>query len=206
MRPAPLDAEARGFVTRPWGGFETIEEGPGYKIKRLVVEPGGRLSLQRHRLRAESWIVVSGAPRVIVSGRARRVRAREMVTVPKGAWHRIENHGRAQVVIIEVQHGPYLGEDDIIRRQDDYGRADAAQSHHLAAVLTGRSSTPAGRRHPPRDPGAGAARPDRAPAAGSAPLHGRDRIVWERRPARGSPSLRERFSCGLRPAERRGIR
>ena len=127
MRPAPLDAEARGFVTRPWGGFETIEEGPGYKVKRLVVEPGGRLSLQRHRLRAESWIVVSGAPRVIVSGRARRVRAREMVTVPRGAWHRIENHGRAQVVIIEVQHGPYLGEDDIIRRQDDYGRADAAQ-------------------------------------------------------------------------------
>ena len=142
MRPAPLDAEARGFVTRPWGGFETIEEGPGYKVKRLVVEPGGRLSLQRHRLRAESWIVVSGAPRVIVSGRARRVRAREMVTVPKGAWHRIENHGRAQVVIIEVQHGPYLGEDDIIRRQDDYGRADAAQRPPRSGI-TGRSSTPA---------------------------------------------------------------
>jgi mannose-1-phosphate guanylyltransferase/mannose-6-phosphate isomerase len=128
MRPAAPDAEARGFVTRPWGGFETIEEGPGYKVKRLVVESGGRLSLQRHRLRAESWIVVSGAPRVIVSGRARRLRAREMITVPRGAWHRIENHGRAPVVIIEVQHGPYLGEDDIIRRQDDYGRADGAES------------------------------------------------------------------------------
>jgi mannose-6-phosphate isomerase len=143
MRRAPLDAEAHGFVTRPWGGFETIEEGPGYKVKRLVVEPGGRLSLQRHRLRAESWIVVSGAPRVIVSGRARRVQAREMVTVPKGAWHRIENRGRAQVVIIEVQHGPYLGEDDIIRRQDDYGRADGAESPPRRGT-TGRSSTPAG--------------------------------------------------------------
>jgi mannose-1-phosphate guanylyltransferase/mannose-6-phosphate isomerase len=143
MRPAPLETEARGFVTRPWGGYETIEEGPGYKVKRLVVEPGGRLSLQRHRLRAESWIVVSGAPRVIVSGRARRVQAREMVTVPKGAWHRIENHGRAQVVIIEVQHGPYLGEDDIIRRQDDYGRADGAQ-RPLRSGITGRSSTPGG--------------------------------------------------------------
>jgi len=143
MRPAPLDAEAQGFVARPWGGFETIEEGPGYKVKRLVVEPGGRLSLQRHRLRAESWIVVSGAPRVIVSGRARRVQAREMVTVPKGAWHRIENHGRAQVIIIEVQHGPYLGEDDIIRRQDDYGRCDGAASPPRRGT-TRRSSTPAG--------------------------------------------------------------
>ena len=122
------DAEAQGFVARPWGGFETIEEGAGYKVKRLVVEPGGRLSLQRHRLRAESWIVVSGTPRIIVSGRARRLRAREMVNVPRGAWHRIENRGRARVVIIEVQHGPYLGEDDIIRRQDDYGRADGAPS------------------------------------------------------------------------------
>ena len=164
MRPAPLDAEAQGFVARPWGGFETIEEGPGYKVKRLVVEPGGRLSLQRHRLRAESWIVVSGAPRVIVSGRARRVQAREMVTVPRGAWHRIENHGRVQVVIIEVQHGPYLGEDDIIRRQDDYGRAGGAASPPRRGA-TGRSSTPGGAvatstqsRGPRGAPGSGARR------------------------------------------------
>jgi mannose-6-phosphate isomerase-like protein (cupin superfamily) len=124
MRTTAVETEVEGFVARPWGGFETIEEGAGYKVKRLVVEPGRRLSLQRHRLRAESWIVVSGTPRVIVSGRARRLRAREMVNVPRGAWHRIENHGRARAVIIEVQHGPYLGEDDIIRRQDDYGRVD----------------------------------------------------------------------------------
>jgi mannose-6-phosphate isomerase-like protein (cupin superfamily) len=122
---AAVDTPAPGtFETRPWGGFQTIEEGIGYKVKRLVVEPGARLSLQRHRFRAESWIVVSGSPRMIVSGRARRVRPRDSIAVPRGAWHRIENPGRTQAVIIEVQHGPYLGEDDIIRRHDDYGRVN----------------------------------------------------------------------------------
>jgi mannose-6-phosphate isomerase-like protein (cupin superfamily) len=66
---------------------------------------------------------VTGSPRVIIAGRARRLRPRGAVDVPRGAWHRIENPGRVPVVLIEVQHGPYLGEDDIIRRQDDYGRA-----------------------------------------------------------------------------------
>jgi mannose-1-phosphate guanylyltransferase/mannose-6-phosphate isomerase len=127
-------------VTRPWGGFQTINEGPGYKVKRLVVEPGQRLSLQRHRFRAESWVVVSGTPRVIVSGRARRARPREVVTVPTGAWHRIENHGTRPVLVIEVQHGPYLGEDDIVRRQDDYGRV----APHPAARSAGH--TPPGSR------------------------------------------------------------
>jgi mannose-6-phosphate isomerase len=110
------------FVARPWGGFEVLEEGAGYKVKRLVVEPGHRLSLQRHRFRAEHWVVIAGSPRVIVGSRARRLKPRGTATIPKGAWHRLENPGRIPVVIIEVQHGPYLGEDDIIRRQDDYGR------------------------------------------------------------------------------------
>jgi len=114
---------ARGFERRPWGEFETLEEGAGYKVKRLVIEPGQRLSLQRHRFRAEHWVVVAGAPRVVVGGRVRRLRPRGTVDVPRGAWHRIENPGRRPVVIIEVQHGPYLGEDDIVRRHDDYGRA-----------------------------------------------------------------------------------
>ena len=111
------------FESRPWGGFENIAEGKGYKVKRLVVEPGHRISLQRHRFRAEHWTVVAGTPRVIVDGRARRVKVRGAVDVPRGSWHRIENPGRKPVVIIEVQHGPYLGEDDIIRRDDDYGRS-----------------------------------------------------------------------------------
>lgn len=110
------------YETRPWGGFLTIEEGAGYKVKRLFVQPGQRLSLQRHRFRAEHWVVVSGSPRVIVAGRPKRLKPRGAVDVPRGAWHRIENPGRVPVVLIEVQHGPYLGEDDIIRRQDDYGR------------------------------------------------------------------------------------
>jgi mannose-6-phosphate isomerase-like protein (cupin superfamily) len=121
---APDDRAA--FETRPWGGFQILDEGAGYKVKRLVVQPGHRLSLQKHRLRAERWVVVAGTPRVIVDRRVRRLKARDSVTVPRGAWHRIENPGKAPVVIIEVLHGPYLGEDDIIRRQDDYGRVDAS--------------------------------------------------------------------------------
>ena len=114
------------FEPRPWGGFSTLEEGPGYKVKRLVVEPGHRFSLQKHRHRAEHWVVVAGSPRVLINGRARRLKPRDCVSVPRGAWHRAENPGRVPVVIIEVQHGSYLGEDDIVRRQDDYGRAGTA--------------------------------------------------------------------------------
>ena len=114
---------ARGFERRPWGGFETLEEGVGYKVKRLVVQPGHRISLQRHRFRAEHWVLVAGAPRIVIAGRARKLKPRAAVEVPRGAWHRIENPGRRPVVIIEVQHGPHLKEEDIIRRHDDYGRA-----------------------------------------------------------------------------------
>ena len=114
---------ARGFERRPWGGFEILQVGPGYKVKHLVVQPGHRISLQRHRFRAEHWVVVAGAPRVVIEGRGRRLKPRATVDVPRGAWHRIENPGRRPVVIIEVQHGAYLGEDDIVRRHDDYGRA-----------------------------------------------------------------------------------
>ena len=114
------------FESRPWGGFTTLEEGPGYKVKRLVVEAGHRFSLQKHRHRAEHWVVVAGSPRVLINGRARRLKPRDSVTVPRGAWHRAENPGRGPVVIIEVQHGSYLGEDDIVRREDDYGRTGTA--------------------------------------------------------------------------------
>ena len=130
-KPAPraraasrVSRAARGFERRPWGGFETLQAGPGYKVKRLVVQPGHRISLQRHRFRAEHWVVVAGAPRVVIDGRARRIKPRATVEVPRGAWHRIENPGRRPVVIIEVQHGSRLDERDIVRRHDDYGRAD----------------------------------------------------------------------------------
>ena len=108
---------------RPWGSFHTQEEGPGYKIKRLVVLPGQRLSLQRHRRRAEHWVVVAGTATVVNGTRTLRLRQRACTVIPRQAWHRIENRGRSPLVVIEVQHGTYLGEDDIVRNQDDYGRA-----------------------------------------------------------------------------------
>ena len=121
-------APAAGFERRPWGGFSTIEEGPGYKVKRLVVDPGHRFSYQKHHRRAEHWVVVAGSPRVILNGRPRQLRVHDAITIPRGAWHRAENRGRIPAVIIEVQQGAYLGEDDIVRGQDDYGRAPAGSA------------------------------------------------------------------------------
>jgi mannose-6-phosphate isomerase len=118
VRSHPLESE-----TRPWGSFATLEEGPGYKVKRLVVLPGQRLSLQKHRRRAEHWTVVAGTATVLHGSCELVLRPRQCVVIRKGAWHRITNRGRVPVVVIEVQHGDYLGEDDIIRKQDDYGRA-----------------------------------------------------------------------------------
>jgi mannose-6-phosphate isomerase len=120
VRSRPLERE-----TRPWGSFATLEEGPGYKVKRLVVLPGQRLSLQKHRHRAEHWVVVAGCATVVNGAETLTLRRRQCTVIRRGAWHRIENRGRVPVVIVEVQHGDYLGEDDIIRKQDDYGRAKA---------------------------------------------------------------------------------
>jgi mannose-6-phosphate isomerase len=116
-RSSPIEFEAR-----PWGSFSTLEEGPGYKVKRLVVQPGQRLSLQKHRHRAEHWVVVSGTATIVRGSHHLTLGRRQCTVIPRQAWHRIENRGRQPVVIIEVQHGTYLGEDDIIRKQDDYGR------------------------------------------------------------------------------------
>ncbi len=119
VKSRPLESERR-----PWGSFHTLEEGPGYKIKRLVILPDSRLSLQKHRHRAEHWVVVSGRPTVVRGRQTVTLRPHQCTVIPRGAWHRIENRGRTAVIVIEVQHGAYLGEDDIIRKQDDYGRAE----------------------------------------------------------------------------------
>jgi mannose-6-phosphate isomerase-like protein (cupin superfamily) len=116
-RSRPLE-----FVAKPWGSFSTLEEGAGYKIKRLVVLPGHRLSLQKHQHRSEHWVVVSGSATIVRGEERFSLRTRECAVIPRRAWHRIENRGRQPVVVIEVQHGSYLGEDDIFRKQDDYGR------------------------------------------------------------------------------------
>ncbi|RCJ14777.1 mannose-6-phosphate isomerase [Nostoc sp. ATCC 43529] len=107
---------------RPWGAFTVLEEGRGYKIKRIEVKPGHRLSLQMHHHRSEHWIVVSGTARVTCGEQEVLLSNNESTYVPQCTAHRLENPGVIPLVLIEVQNGEYLGEDDIIRYQDDYAR------------------------------------------------------------------------------------
>ena len=108
---------------RPWGWYETVSEVPGNKIKRIRVMPGQQISLQKHARRAEHWVVVMGTARVHVDGRERDLAQGEHIDIPLGAVHRMTNLTADPVEIVEVQFGTYLGEDDIVRLQDDYGRA-----------------------------------------------------------------------------------
>lgn len=109
-------------VERPWGAFTTLEEGRGYKIKRIEVKPGHRLSLQMHHHRSEHWIVVSGTAKVTCGDKETMISTNQSTYVPKCTSHRLENPGIIPLILIEVQNGEYLGEDDIIRFQDDYAR------------------------------------------------------------------------------------
>jgi mannose-6-phosphate isomerase len=108
--------------TRPWGSFTTLEEGNGYKIKRIEVNPGHRLSLQMHYHRSEHWIILSGTAKVTCGDTVELLEANQSTYVPQCTAHRLENPGVIKLVIIEVQNGEYLGEDDIVRFQDDYAR------------------------------------------------------------------------------------
>ena len=112
-------------VFRPWGSYDPVLEGDGFKVKHITVQPGQRLSLQSHRQRAEHWIVVHGVARVTRDGETFLVRENQFTFIPKGARHRLENPGELPLELVEVQTGDYLGEDDIVRFDDDYGRADA---------------------------------------------------------------------------------
>jgi mannose-6-phosphate isomerase len=107
---------------RPWGSWEVLDEGLGYKVKRLVVKPRQRLSYQTHAYRAEHWVVVSGRATCVLDGVVRQARPGDYVDVPVGAAHRLMNDQDEPLVVIEVQRGLYTGEDDIVRLQDDYGR------------------------------------------------------------------------------------
>jgi mannose-6-phosphate isomerase-like protein (cupin superfamily) len=113
------------FERRPWGAYTVLDEGEGYKVKRIEVLPGKRLSYQKHARRAEHWFVVTGEAKVTLDDREVTVRAGEAIDVSVGAAHRVENAGAAALVFIEVQRGDYLGEDDIVRLQDDFGRTPA---------------------------------------------------------------------------------
>lgn len=109
-------------VYKPWGSYEQLGVGNGYKVKRIVVKPGGALSLQKHRSRAEHWVVVSGIAQVTIGETVSELKANESVYVPLGSTHRLTNRGPEPLVMIEVQTGNYLGEDDIIRLEDVYNR------------------------------------------------------------------------------------
>ncbi|MBD2578723.1 cupin domain-containing protein [Oscillatoria sp. FACHB-1406] len=108
--------------TRPWGRYTVLEEGKGYKIKRIEVKPGHRLSLQMHHHRSEHWIVVSGTAKVSCGDKEEILTQNQSTYVPQCTSHRLENPGVIDLILIEVQNGEYLGEDDIIRFQDDYSR------------------------------------------------------------------------------------
>jgi mannose-6-phosphate isomerase len=110
---------------RPWGSFTILEEGRGYKIKRIEVKPGHRLSLQMHHHRSEHWIVVAGTAKVECGDEEIILSCNQSTYVPQCTTHRLENPGVIPLVLIEVQNGEYLGEDDIVRFQDDYSRANA---------------------------------------------------------------------------------
>ncbi len=107
---------------RPWGWFESLAMGARFQVKRIVVKPGGILSLQSHKFRAEHWIVVEGTAKVTIGDDVKLVSENQSVYVPLGAIHRLENPGDVPMVLIEVQTGSYLGEDDIIRHEDVYAR------------------------------------------------------------------------------------
>lgn len=107
---------------RPWGSYTVLEEGPRYKIKRIVVNPLEKLSLQMHYHRSEHWVVIKGAAKVYIDGKEIFIHENESAYVPKSTHHRLENPGKVPLEIIEVQNGEYVGEDDIVRMEDVYGR------------------------------------------------------------------------------------
>ncbi len=110
------------FDRRPWGTFTVLDEGENYKVKRIEVLPGKRLSYQRHAQRAEHWAVVQGTAKVTLDDREITLSIGESIDIAVGSAHRVENPGDDLLVFIEVQRGSYLGEDDIVRLQDDFGR------------------------------------------------------------------------------------
>ncbi|MCU0311419.1 MAG: phosphomannose isomerase type II C-terminal cupin domain [Acidimicrobiales bacterium] len=115
-----VDDEGR----RPWGSYVVLDDGSDAKVKRITVDPGRRLSLQRHHRRAEHWVVVRGEATVTLGDRELTVAPGGSVDIPVGTAHRVANDGDGPLVFVEVQLGDYFGEDDIVRLADDYGRAD----------------------------------------------------------------------------------
>jgi mannose-1-phosphate guanylyltransferase/mannose-6-phosphate isomerase len=121
-------------VVRPWGAYDRLDFGDRFQVKRLTVNPGAKLSLQMHHHRAEHWIVVRGTARATCDGQVSLVRENESIYLPSGAIHRLENPGKTMLEVIEVQTGSYLGEDDIVRFDDTYGRCGSSRAQPETAT------------------------------------------------------------------------
>jgi mannose-6-phosphate isomerase len=113
------------FDRRPWGTFTVLDEGKDFKVKRIEVLPGKRLSYQKHSQRAEHWVVVQGTAKVTLDDNEIVINSGQAIDIAVGVAHRVENPGEEPLVFIEVQRGAYLGEDDIVRLQDDFGRTNS---------------------------------------------------------------------------------
>lgn len=121
-RKKRTEVDTHRRVMRPWGWYETIDHGENYQVKRLTVKPGASLSLQKHQYRAEHWVVVKGVASVVRGDETFELKPNESTYIPKQTLHRLANPGTDPLEVIEVQSGSYLGEDDIVRYEDDYGR------------------------------------------------------------------------------------
>ena len=128
------ESKAHRRIYRPWGSYDGITEGDRWQVKKIVVNPGACLSLQKHHHRAEHWIVVKGTAVVEKDGVEELVGENQSTYIPLGARHRLSNPGKIPVEMIEVQSGPYLGEDDIVRYDDLYGRSDQPRSDQPLGV------------------------------------------------------------------------
>ncbi len=132
-RQGARESKAHRKIYRPWGSYDGITEGDRWQVKKIVVNPGASLSLQMHHHRAEHWVVVQGTALVEKDGQQELVGENQSTYIPLGSRHRLTNPGRIPVEMIEVQSGPYLGEDDIVRFEDRYGRSDQPQQQAFAS-------------------------------------------------------------------------
>ena len=117
-----MENSDKNFDTRPWGNYEVIDIGSNFQVKRITVLPGKRLSLQSHKYRKEHWIVVLGEAEVVIDDRIFNLKISQSIDIPLGSIHRLSNKTNFKLIIIEIQFGEYLGEDDIIRYEDDFNR------------------------------------------------------------------------------------
>ena len=118
-----MSIDATDESVRPWGHYAVLDEGSTYKVKTITVQPGKRLSYQKHARRAEHWLVVAGEAVVTLDGTDRTLQTGDAVDIGVGVAHRVSNQGSEPLVFIEVQQGDYFGEDDIVRLEDDFGRS-----------------------------------------------------------------------------------